>query len=177
MGQRSFASRLPKDLRTELDRLIVDGALTVDEVWAWLRARDIEVGRSSVHRHMASVEEVSQHMRQAREAAAAIVQQLGPDAADGQTGQLLTEVVQTIAFRTASNQMQRGEDLDMEDLHFLAKAVKDLASAKKVDTDRTLSVRRELAKEASKKLDAGVRAGEIDADAVAKAKRILGFDV
>ena len=92
MGKRGFASQLPTDLREELDRQIVDGRVSVDDLWEWLKGRGVEVGRSSVHRHMQSVEEVSAQMREAREAAQAIVGQLGPEAAEGKIGQLLIEV-------------------------------------------------------------------------------------
>lgn len=156
MAKRGFASKLPKDLREELDRQIVDGSVTVDELWAWLRDRGIDVGRSSVHRHIQSVEEIAENMRQAREAANAIVQRLGEGAAEGQVGQLLIEVVQTIAFKIAQDALKNpdGPDLDMEELMFLASAVQKLIGAQKTDTDRLLKVREE-----EKKL-AAARAGE-----------------
>lgn len=156
MTKRSFASKLPKDLREELDRQIVDGRVTVDELWTWLRDRGVDVGRSSVHRHIQSVEEVAENMRQAREAASAIVQRLGDGAAEGQVGQLLIEVVQTIAFKIAQDKLKNpdGPQLDMEELMFLASAVQKLIGAQKTDTDRLLKVREE-----EKKL-AAARAGD-----------------
>lgn len=147
MGQRSFASRLPKDLREELDRLIADGGLSVDEVWGWLRGRGVEAGRSSVHRHMQSVEEVAAEMRQAREAASAIVQNLGPDAGEGQVGRLLIQVVQNIAFKVARTQLTGGGELGMEELMFLTSSVQKLASAEKTDADRVAKLRADWAKE------------------------------
>jgi hypothetical protein len=155
MPKRGFAARLPKDLREELDRQIADARLTVDEVWAWLRDRGVEVGRSSVHRHMQSVEEVAAEMRQAREAATALVQQLGPDAEKGNVGKLLIEVVQNIAFKISRETLlnPEGPGLDMEALMFLASTVQKLSSAEKTDADRVAKLRAEWAKEAARKVD------------------------
>jgi hypothetical protein len=155
MTKRSFASKLPKDLRQEMDRQIVEGTMTVDELWAFLRGRGVDVGRSSVHRHMQSIEEVAADMRRAREAASAIVEKLGPDAADGSLGALLIEIVQNIAFKIAQDRLRDpdGPGLNMEDLMFLTSAVQKLSSAQKTDADRILKVRQELAKEAVKAVD------------------------
>lgn len=162
MAKRSFATKLPKDLREEMDRLIVAGAVSVDDLWAFLRGKGVDVGRSSVHRHMQSVEEVAADMRKAREAAAAIVEKLGPDAADGSLGALLIEIVQNIAFKIAQDRLRdpEGPGLNMEDLMFLTSAVQKLASAQKTDADRLLKIRQELAKDAAKAVEkAGKSAG------------------
>lgn len=151
MGKRSFASQLPPDLREELDRQIVDGRLSVDELWEWLKGRGIEVGRSSVHRHMQSVEEVSAQMREAREAAQAIVGSLGPDAAEGKIGQLLIEVTQNIAFKIARERLTRedGPGLDMEELMFLTSSIQKLTSAQATDQARIAKIRLEANKAAA----------------------------
>lgn len=151
MGKRSFASSLPKDLRDELDRQIVDGKLSVDDLWTWLRERGVEVGRSSVHRHMQSVEEVSAQMREARETASAIVGQLGPDAAEGKIGQLLIEVTQNIAFKIARDRLTRedGPGLDMEELMFLTSSIQKLTSAQATDQARIAKIRAEATKTAA----------------------------
>ena len=167
MGAKSFAARLPKDLRDELDRLIAAGGLSVDDVWTWLRDREVEVGRSSVHRHMQSVEETAADLRRAREAAVAIVQQIGPEAAEGTTGQLLTEVVQTIAFKVAQGQLaQGGAGLDMESLMFLASTVQKLASAQSTDAGRILKIRRETASSAAKAAEKAAVADGVSAATV-----------
>lgn len=155
MPPRSFASKLPKELREELDRQIVDGRLSVDDLWTWLKGRGVEVGRSSVHRHMQSVEEVAAQMREAREAAAAIVSQIGPDAAEGKVGQMLIEVVQNIAFKIAREKLTDpdGPGLDMEGLMFLTSSVQKLASAQKTDADRILKIRQETRKAVAADVD------------------------
>lgn len=151
MGKKGFASQLPRDLREELDRQIVAGQLGVDELWTWLKGRGVEVGRSSVHRHMQSVEETTAQLREAREAAAAIVSTLGPDAAEGKLGQLLIEVTQNIAFKIARERLNRsdGPGLDMEELMFLTSSIQKLTSAQATDQARISKAKAEALKDAA----------------------------
>ena len=166
MGKRGFASQLPPDLREELDRQIVDGRLSVDELWEWLEDRGVEVGRSSVHRHMQSVEEVSAQMREAREAAQAIVGQLGPDAAEGKSGQLLIEVTQNIAFKIARERLTRedGPGLGMEELMFLTSSIQKLTSAQATDQARIAKIRAEEAKRAAARAEKAMKSKGMSGD-------------
>lgn len=168
MPPRGFASKLPQELRQELDRQIVDGRLSVDEIWSWLQDRGVEVGRSSVHRHMQSVEEVAAEMREAREAATAIVGQLGPDAAEGKLGQLLIEMVQNIAFRIARDRLTDpdGPGLDMEGLMFFASTIQKLVSAQKTDADRILKIRQETAKSAAAQAEKAMKSRGMSQDTI-----------
>lgn len=178
MPPRSFASKLPQDLRDELDHQIVDGKLSVDDLWTWLRGRGVEVGRSSVHRHMQNVEEVASTMREAREAASAIVGQLGPEAAEGKVGQLLIEVVQNIAFKIAREKMldRDGPGLDMEGLMFLTSSVQKLVSAQSTDTNRRMKIEQEALRQAAKRVDKVARASGWSAETAATVRsEILGI--
>lgn len=177
MGKRGFASQLPPDLREELDRQIVDGRLSVDELWTWLKDRGVEVGRSSVHRHMQSVEEVSAQMREAREAAQAIVGQLGPDAAEGKIGQLLIEVTQNIAFKIARERLTRedGPGLGMEELMFLTSSIQKLTSAQATDQARIAKIRAEEAKSAAARAEKAMKSKGMSAETVDFIRRaVLG---
>jgi len=167
MTRRGFASKLPPELRQELDRMIVEGSCTVDDLWEYLKEQGVEVGRSSVHRHMQSVEEVAAEMRKAREVASALARELGPETAEGTIGQALIEVVQNVAFRAVLPQLSGGgEVLTPEDLHFLARSVKDLASAQKTDADRILRIRQETAKTAAAAAEKVAKAQGLSADTV-----------
>lgn len=180
MTKRGFASRLPKELREEMDRLIASGGLSVDDLWNFLKGRGVEVGRSSVHRHMQSVEEVAAEMRQAREAATAIAEQLGPGATEGKLGAVLIEMVQGIAFKIAKDRARDpdGPGLTMEDLNDLASSVQKLTSAQKTDTDRALKIRQEFAKLAVKEVEKVGKAKGLSAETVHDiAHAVLGVAV
>lgn len=180
MAPRSFASKLPRDLRDELDRRIVDGQLSVDDVWAWLRGQNVDVGRSSVHRHMQSVEEVAAQVREAREAANAIVGKLGPDAAEGKVGQLLIEVVQNIAFKIAREKLTAsdGPPLDMDQLLDLASTVHKLASAQSTDTTRRQKIEEAALKQAASRVDKVAKAQGWSAETAATVRaQIMGVKI
>lgn len=145
MPPKSFATRLPKDLKSELDRLIGEGGLKVDEVWEWLRGRGQDVSRSAVGRHMQSINEAAKEMRKAREIASVFATTLGPEIATGNLGQALTEVVQSIVFRQMLPKLASADaDADSaEDLMLLGSTVQKLASADKMNAERILKIRKE----------------------------------
>lgn len=145
MPPQGFASKLPEDLRQELDRMIAFGGLSVDDVWAWLRERGSEASRSAVHRHMQNVQEAASEIRKSREMASVFAQNLGPDIAEGNLGQALTEIVQSIVFRQMLPKLSNPDaELDsFKDLAFLGKMTKDLAHADALNADRILKVRKE----------------------------------
>jgi hypothetical protein len=173
MGRRGFATRLPRELREELDRQIVDGRLTITELKDWLADRGVDASRSAVGRHVQSVEEIATEMRKAREVAGALKVELG-DQADGTIGQALIEVAQNVVFRAALPLMQ-GHELGLEDLHFLARAAKDLASAQKTDADRARKLREEALQAGAKAAEGVAKARGLTAETVAEIKRaVLG---
>lgn len=179
MPRKGFAAQLPKDLRAELDRQILDGRRSVDDLWAWLKDEGVEVGRSSVGRHKQTVEETTAQLREAREAAAAIVQTLGPDAAEGKLGQLLIEVTQNIAFKLARSQLTKegGPDLDMEQLMFLSSTIQKLTSAQATDQGRIAKARAEALKSAATAAEKVGKAGGLTAETIAAIRgAVLGVD-
>lgn len=179
MPRKGFAASLPKDLREELDRQILDGRRSVDDLWAWLKDEGVEVGRSSVGRHKQTVEETTAQLREAREAAAAIVQTLGPDAAEGKLGQLLIEVTQNIAFKLARSQLTKegGPDLDMEQLMFLSSTIQKLTSAQATDQGRLAKARAEALKSAASAAQKVAKAGGLSKDLVDTiVHAVLGVD-
>jgi LAS superfamily LD-carboxypeptidase LdcB len=104
------------------------------------------------------------------------VQKLGEDP-EGDVGQLAAEVLKMVASQTAFDMGDEEESVDPKDIHFLARAIKDLESAGKISLDRELIIRRELAKEHARKLDSAMKdakaAGEkgLSAERVAQLRR------
>ena len=179
--QPSSIDRLPEEIRAQIGHLRVQGR-TIDEIVDHLKGMDVDVSRSALGRHVKSMAALRERLQNSRNIATALVGQFG-DQPDNKLQRLNIELMHGIVMQTitaTSEPDENGETAPItfapEDAMFLARALKELASAQKTDSDRNILLRRELAKEATKKLDAGVRSGDIDADAVAKAKRILGFD-
>ncbi|HEY9081331.1 phage protein Gp27 family protein [Magnetovibrio sp.] len=155
MGQKSkIETELEEEDRKALDQLIMSGKWTIDELLEWLGEKGYDtIRRSSLGRHKQNIEKLGAKLRESRVVTEALVKELGPDVAEGKHGRLLVEVLRNIAFDLMVND---GDDFNEQSVFFLAKALKDMASANKIDLDRELKIRESVAKEMVKKLDAAV---------------------
>lgn len=71
--QRSAVSRLPPELRDELDRRLIEGGFSdYSGLTEWLAGNGYEIGRSAVHRHGSQLERRIEQIRIASEEARAI---------------------------------------------------------------------------------------------------------
>jgi len=163
MGIKStIETSLEDDDRQALDQLIVGGKLTLMALLEWLGERGYDISRSALHRHVSKVERMGAKLRQSRAMTEALVKELGPDATEGKQGRLLVEVLRTLVFNHLSAQIGGDDDaagLESRDLSFLAKALKDMASASKIDLDRELKIREDAEKKA--KAEAAARVEEV----------------
>jgi hypothetical protein len=178
MPVKSFAKKLPKDLRLALDAQIMDGRLSTDEVWAWLQERGVETSRSAVGRHMQHVDEAASEMRKAREMAGVFAQKLGPDITEGSVGSALIEIVQSIMFKQIMPKLAAGADEEkdsFEDLMFLASAVQKLTGAQKTGVDRVLKIKKETVVQAAEAAVGEAKSRGLSADTVAAIRaKVLG---
>ena len=85
---------------------------------------------------------------------------------------VLFQMITALAFKVMQAQMMReGDEIDPKELHFLGRMLKDVMQSAGIRESLIEADR----KQQSAKLDAAVEAGDIDADAAAKARRIMGF--
>lgn len=85
---------------------------------------------------------------------------------------VLFQMVTALAFKAMqSRMMAEGEDIDPKDLHFIGKMLKDIMASAGIRQTMLAAER----KAQSEKLEAAVAAGDIDAEAAAKARAIMGF--
>ncbi|MDT8856442.1 phage protein Gp27 family protein [Paracoccaceae bacterium Fryx2] len=85
---------------------------------------------------------------------------------------VLFQMITALAFKVMQAQMTReADEIDPKELHFLGKMMKDVMSSAGIREQMAAAER----KAQGAKLDAAVAAGDIDADAAAKARRIMGF--
>lgn len=149
MGRRSAISRLPREIREEVNRLLKGGA-TIDQVVAQLKGMDVEVSRSAVGRYRQDFERTGARIREAREIATVWVDRLGSEP-EGDVGRLLIEMLRTIAFRTAMEAGDAAEPMKPGDVMFLGRALRELEQAGKLSADRELKVREAVRKEVEAK--------------------------
>ena len=176
----SSIDRLPEEIRAEVGRLRLQGR-TIDEILAHLKALDVEISRSALGRHVKRLATLQERIRQSREMSTALVAQFG-DQPDNKLQRLNLELMNGIILQaiTATEEDEDGEPrpvtFNPQEAKYLAEALSKLASAEKTDAERTMRLRAELAKEATKKLETAVNAGDLEREAMVRAKRIMGWD-
>ncbi|MGD9638373.1 MAG: DUF3486 family protein [Alphaproteobacteria bacterium] len=150
--RQSSITKLPPKIKKELNRILADGSLTLDMIVEHLKKLGAEVSRSAVHRYAQNYEEVRSSLRQSREVVDALVADLGPDATDSKQGRILVEMLRTLAYDVISKQMTGSEEpIKKQDFFFLAKSMKELAQANRLDQDFEQKIREQIEKETTEK--------------------------
>jgi hypothetical protein len=85
---------------------------------------------------------------------------------------VLFQMLTTLAFKTMQAEIAKdAAEIDPKNLHFIGRMMKDVMQSSGV----VQAMRDKERKEQGAKLDAAVASGDIDAEAAAKARRIMGF--
>jgi hypothetical protein len=85
---------------------------------------------------------------------------------------VLFQMLTTLAYKVMQAEVNKeGGEISPQNLHFLARMMKDVMSS----SGMVQLMRDKERKEQVAKLDAAVASGDIDAEAAAKARRIMGF--
>lgn len=150
MPPRSSIARLPPEIRAELDRLIRERRHTIDEIVVHLRQLGGEVKRTAVGDYKKRMEASLARYREAQEVAGVFIPQLGINP-DSQMGQLLAELLKTVAFRTLADMQQRDDGAEPMEIMLLSKALSELARAQKTDQEFREKVRAEYRRELEEK--------------------------
>lgn len=199
MGRKSSIDRLPEEIREEVGRLNQMG-WTLDQILEHLRTLlDRAPSRSALGRHIQRVERTMARLRQTRQIGEAVARSLG-DAPDSVAARVNAELLHGMIFDLLSiepGDAEPREGADGEDgearlplaqdplaIGRIAKAVKDLAAAAKVNVDYIAAVearaaaqaRRDALTAAADTAASAARESGLSADAVARMRReILGL--
>jgi hypothetical protein len=136
------------------------------------------LSRSAVNRYAVHIEEKNGLLREAREAAEAMVGRLEGEN-KGDLGRAISEMVKGLVFdlvMRAKDRSKAGEAVSLDTLSDVSLALQRIERASKLGVDRELKVRQELMEEQRRKLDAAVKEGTFNAEAAREARRIMGFD-
>ncbi|MBP7243206.1 phage protein Gp27 family protein [Amaricoccus sp.] len=91
---------------------------------------------------------------------------------DARRHNVLFQMITSLAFKVMQGQMTReAEEIDPKELHFLGRMMKDVMQSAGVREQLIAAERKAQAA----RLDAAVASGDIDGEAAAKARRIMGF--
>lgn len=161
MGRKSSLRRLPPEILQEVNRLLSEGRATLAEILEHLRGMGVEtVSLSALGRQKQKIDKVAAKLRQSREMTEALVREIGPDAAEGQQGRVLVEVLRRLVFDHLEKRLTADDentaDIDNQGFFFLAKALKEMAQANRLDQDFETKVRERVEREVRAKLDKAV---------------------
>lgn len=179
MAPRSSIEQDPR-VKEAADEAIRRGA-TVDEILEVLQGLGADVSRSAVGRYTFRVRATMAKLREAREVAKVWADKFGSEP-EGDVGQLVGQVLHAVAFQQASQMADADPDQDdgpgPREVMFLAGALKDIASASKINADRILKIRKETVTKAADEAAKVAKASGMTADTVAKLRAaVLGTAV
>lgn len=170
MGQTSAIRRLDPRIRESVDSAIREGRATIDQIVSLIQQHGVEVSRSAVGRYKQKAESQMERYREAQEVAKVWIGKLQANP-EGDVGRLLSEMLRTVAWQTMGDMESAGP----QEIMLLAKAIKDLASADKLTTERILKARQDATKAAADAAVVVAKAKGLSADTVAELRReILG---
>lgn len=142
MGRKSTIEQLPEDLRLVIDKAIKDG-WTIDRIVAAVKGT---VSRAAVGRYSKNFAAVAKRQRDIAAAAEAWGAEFGQ--ADNPQTRMLVQLATTVLTRAilpalgADADDFEQDDPDWKELHFMARAIKDLLAAHKLDAEREASIRK-----------------------------------
>ena len=170
---------LDKTVKAVADAAIRDGC-TIDEIVERLEQHGVPASRSSVGRYAKKARATMERVREAQAVAKVWVDEFGKDP-EGDIGQLLPQMLHAVAFTQVNSMAEQSPDLTGEDgvspkhVSLLASAIKDLASAQKINADRILKIRKETAEKAVAEVDKVAKQRGLSPEAVAEIRsKILG---
>lgn len=173
MGQKSKLDKMPEAVRTLLDGLLKNKALTQLEITARLNEAlqamgEPAIGKSTVNRYAMTFRDV---MAKREESTLVVKQWVGRmgDIPDGDYGRAMVEILRTLAFDLSIAASNNGKG---DDLPGTVKMVKDLATmVEKVERAATLNEKRVIEIERN----AAAKAKQQAADAVGQAAKQMGL--
>jgi hypothetical protein len=155
--------RLDPRVREVVDELIRKRRATIEEITARLRdmlGEDEAPSQATVGRYVKRGREQMASYREAQDVAKVWIGKLD-QVPEGDVGRLLSEMLRTVAFETLGELGGRGDgEVESREVMLLARAIRDLASADKLSTDRELKIRQELVRELDAKVDDEAKSGK-----------------
>jgi hypothetical protein len=169
---------LPPELRDWLrDELRASGFAGYEDLAERLNFRleeeglELRIRKSAIHAYGVEYEAMVKAQEEASAWAVGWMQDEGL-ADEAKRHSVLFQMITTLAFKVMKSQaLKEGDEIDPKELHFLGRMLKDVMSSSGI-REQTIAADR---KAQAAKLEAAVVSGDIDAEAAAKARRIMGF--
>lgn len=153
MPRKSTVFTLPAGVRKQLDRALMRGDMTLDQLHAFIASccekQEEAPSRSALGRYASTFQETAKSMRENREMARALAQELGPESIEGEQGRLLVEILRGLVFKTLQRKAAEGESaiVDINEVTKIARSLKDLSHAMHLEQDFARRIKDETRKE------------------------------
>lgn len=161
--------RTPEEMRKIIDRMLASNRMTPDELRAHLVSlypTEKVPSRSALYRYKGSMVELTGRMRDMQLAAETIVADLGENP-DDKIGALMVQAITALTANAALEANEVGSDVDIDDIRKLARAARDMITARALSLKEREQVdriaREKLQREQMERLDNVVKSGGLTA--------------
>ena len=154
----SVKTKLPPSVLRELDAKLMRGHLTIDQLLEFLHGKvEAPPSRSALGRYAKNFEATAKALRESREAAKALAQEMGPDSVEGEQGRLLVEMLRGLVFDVIFDLKGDPEaKVDVEKLQRLSRTLKELSHSMHLEQDFAKRIKEETRKEVEAEVKARV---------------------
>ena len=173
MGRKSTVLNLPDHVLEELNSALVRGRLSLKELRDFIaRCDGVErvPSESALGRYSMTFKETAAVMRENREMATALAQELGPESVEGDQGRLLVEILRGIVFKTIqarANDPNVTESFDANEVAKIARSLKDLSHTMRLEQDFAKKIKEEARKEVANATETAARDAGVDEASIA----------
>lgn len=154
MARKSSVARLSPELRRQIDKALTDGRMTLDELHEFVTGKCEAAGadapsRTALWRYSTNFSAAAQVMRENRDMARALAQELGADSVEGEQGRLLVEMLRGLLYRALQDRTgDAANKFDASELDKIARSLKNLSQAMHLEQDFAKRIRDEARREA-----------------------------
>jgi hypothetical protein len=156
MPPKSSVKSLPKDLKFQIDTMIIDGIMTLDDLSAYIVDQGHEISRSALGRYSKTFTSTAAKMNQMKEMAKAFADELGDDV-DTDAHKVVVQMLHTIFMRISMDEIGSDDpSMKPKDIMMLSAALKNMMGSvkdrQKIEENALIKARKEAANDASKSM-------------------------
>lgn len=166
MPRKSSVKSLPVGVVKAINFQLEKEHLTLDHLVEWLqREHGFEISRSALGRYSKEYGDLRAELTKTREIAESFARELGPENVSGKQGALLVEMMHTMLMRFMQDEISAPGPLDddkaalsTKNFMELCRAIKDVASANRLNQDYEVKLRAQISQEEREKAASAVDA-------------------
>ncbi len=168
MGRKSKIDRLPTNLKELIGKLRSQGK-TIDEILCKLSELDADISRSGLGRYLQRADKISERLRQTRAMAEHIIKKT-EDEPQSKLARLNFEMMHDLIFRLMNTEEGENTSIEAKEAMFLASSLEKISKANKLDLDRELIIKKEIANKVAVAVEKTAKKQGLSAEMIEKLK-------